>query len=300
VPERRSLARRAAAAAPWRVKLAAKLVLARLPLDYGFWSGLTLFKHGPMDDPAYALDVFRRHYEHAQPRPGFSVLELGPGDTAFTAVVARAFGASRTVLVDAGPFAITDVEPYRRMAHELARQGLPAPELDDAASFEDVLERCSATYLTGGLGSLRTLDTESIDLSFSQAVLEHDRAAEMAPVLRELRRVTAPGGASSHVVDLEDHLAHALNNLRFSERVWESRLFASSGFYTNRLRRSRLLEIFDEAGFETEVVAEGRWSALPTPRARLAPAYRSAPEDDLLVRSLEVVLRPSTPRVEAT
>jgi SAM-dependent methyltransferase len=296
VPEQRSLLRRAAAAAPWRVKLAAKLVLARLPLDYAFWSGLTLFKHGPMDDPGYALDVFRHHLDRAKPSPGFSVLELGPGDTAFTAVVARAFGASRTVLVDAGPFAVTDPEPYRRMARELTTRGLAAPDLDDAGSLDEVLRRCSATYLTGGLDSLRTLDAGSIDLSFSQAVLEHVRAAEMPAVLRELRRVAAPGGVSSHVVDLEDHLAHALNNLRFSERVWESRLFATSGFYTNRLRRSRLLEIFDEAGFETEVVSEARWSALPTPRARLATEFRSLPDDDLLVRSLDVLLRP---RVEA-
>ena len=245
-----------------------------------------------MDDPGYALDVFRRHFERCDPRPGFSVLELGPGDTAFTAVVAHAFGAARTVLVDAGPFAVTDVEPYRRMARELARQGLPAPDLDDAGSFDEILRRCSASYLTGGLEALRTLDAGSIDLSFSQAVLEHVRAADVAPVLRELRRVAAPGGASSHVIDLEDHLAHALNNLRFSEGVWESRLFASSGFYTNRLRRSRLLELFDEAGFETEVVAEARWSGIPTPRSRLAPAYRFASDDDLLVRNLDVVLRP--------
>ena len=38
-----------------------------------------------------------------------------------------------------------------------------------------------------------------------------------------------PGGLCSHVVDLKDHLGGALNNLRFSQRVWESRTMAGSG-----------------------------------------------------------------------
>jgi len=292
VPEARSRLRRGAATAPWRLKLAAKLVLARLPVAYGSWSRLTLFKHGTMDEPAYAEGVFRRHLERVAPRDAYVALELGPGDTAFTAVVAAYLGAARTVLVDVGPFARRDVEGYRKMARYLAAAGLSGPELEDAQSFEEMLERCSAEYLVGGLESLRSLGDGSVDFSFSHAVLEHVRAGELPALLRELRRVTATGGASSHVIDLQDHLAHGLNNLRFSDRVWESRLFASSGFYTNRVRRSDLLRLFDETGFETEVVAEARWERLPTPRARLAPRFRSLSDDDLLVHNLEVVLRP--------
>jgi hypothetical protein len=278
--------------APWRLKLAAKLVLARLPVGYGVWSRLTLFKHGSMDEPAYAEAVFRRHLDRVSPSDGYTVLELGPGDTVFTAVAAAALGAARTILVDAGPFARQDVEAYREMARHLEREGLPAPDLEEADTFEQVLERCSADYLTGGVQSLRTLSNASVDFSFSHAVLEHVRAGELPVLLRELRRVTAPSGASSHVIDLEDHLAHALNNLRFSDRVWESRPFTSSGFYTNRLRRSDLLRLFQQADFDAEVVAEARWERLPTPRKRLAPRFRFASEDDLLVHNLEVVLRP--------
>jgi hypothetical protein len=206
-------------------------------------------------------------------------------------VIAHALGARRTVLVDVAPFVRDDVEPYREIARHLARRGLPAADLEDAASLEDVLERCSASYVTGGLDSLRRLEDASVDFSFSHAVLEHVRAAELPEILHELRRVTAPEGASSHLIDLEDHLAHELNNLRFSERVWESRLFASSGFYTNRFRASRLLKLFAEAGFETTIVAETRWPALPTPRKKLAPEFRGVSDDDLLVHALEVLLR---------
>jgi Methyltransferase domain len=291
VPERTPL-RRVLASTPWRLKIAAKLVLSRLHLGYGFWSRLSLFKHGSMDDPAYAEQIFLRHFGRVATPPGFVVLELGPGDTAFSAVIAHALGASRTVLVDVGPFARRDVELYRKMACHLADRGLPVADLEDAHTFEEVLERCSASYLTGGVDSLRTVPDDSVNLSFSHAVLEHVRAAELPAILRELRRVTAPSGGSSHLIDLEDHLAHALNSLRFSDRIWESHLFASSGFYTNRFRKAALLEVFADAGFDTQIVAEAQWPELPTPRSRLAPQFRAASNDDLLVHSLEVVLRP--------
>src|SRR5262245_16158823 len=37
--------------APWWMRVAAKLVLARLPISYRVWSRFSLFKHGEMDRP---------------------------------------------------------------------------------------------------------------------------------------------------------------------------------------------------------------------------------------------------------
>jgi hypothetical protein len=286
----RSRLRRIVAAAPWPVKLGGKLILARLPVSNDRWARLTLFKHGAMDDPAYAYGVFTKHFERASPRAGFVALELGPGDSAFSAVIAAAYGARRTYLIDVDDFACRDVELYLDMARFLRHRGLPAPDLTGVRSLDEVLARCSAGYLTDGVASLRQLPDGSIDFSWSHAVLEHVRKAELPVMLRELHRVTALGGASSHVIDLEDHLAHALNNLRFPEGVWESRLFAESGFYTNRMRRSQLLELFQSTGFEIEVVAEDRWERLPTSRAALAEEFRRLEEDELGVRGVEVVL----------
>ena len=155
-----------------------------------------------------------------------------------------------------------------------------------------MLERCSATYLTDGLDSLRGLEDGSVDFSFSHAVLEHVRVAELPALVSELRRVTADGGGSSHVVDLEDHFAHALNNLRFSDRVWESSsspIRASTPIAYGAPSSSTCSA---DAGFDVEVVAEARWPALPTPRSKLAPRFRAASEDDLLVHNVELVARP--------
>ncbi|MEP6909246.1 MAG: class I SAM-dependent methyltransferase [Actinomycetota bacterium] len=284
--------RRVLAESPWPVKILGKLLLSRLPVPYRSWSTLALFKHGAMEDPAYALDVVRGHVEAAAPPEGFVALELGPGDTAASALVAYALGARATHLVDAGPYARRDLAPYLRVAAFLRRLGLRTPELERARSLEDVLERCGATYSTEGIRSLRELPDASIDVSWSHAVLEHVRRDELPGTLRELRRLARPGGASSHEIDLEDHLAHALNSLRFPARMWESRLFASSGFYTNRLRASDLVRIFGQTGWEIQALRESRWAKLPTPRSRLAPEFRCLLDADLRVKQMRVLLRP--------
>ncbi len=63
---------------------------------------------------------------------------------------------------------------------------------------------------------------------------EHIRAARFLPMMLALRRAMATSGRNFHYIDLQDHLAYALNNLRSSDRVWESEFVAKSGFYTNR------------------------------------------------------------------
>ena len=46
---------------PWWVKVAAKIVLGRLPARYSVWQQLGLFRHGQMDRADYALNVFNLH-----------------------------------------------------------------------------------------------------------------------------------------------------------------------------------------------------------------------------------------------
>jgi hypothetical protein len=51
---------------PRQLKIAAKIVLARLPSPYQFWRKIAIFKQGGMDRPEYALAIFRRHFEAAR------------------------------------------------------------------------------------------------------------------------------------------------------------------------------------------------------------------------------------------
>jgi hypothetical protein len=83
-----------------------------------------------------------------------------------------------------------------------------------------------------------------------------------------------------------------MNNMRFPARLWESDWVVRSGFYTNRLRYSEMIELFRQAGFSVEVLATGRWHAVPTPHNLMAKEFRGLSEEDLLVKDFDVLLRP--------
>ncbi len=279
---------------PWYVRVAAKVVLSRIPASYQAWRALRLFVHGGMAHPAYAYGIFRQHFDASVfPRKaaGFVALEIGPGDSLLSAVVAAAFGAAKCYLVDTGNYAITDVAPYQEVAHLLSRHGLAPPDLTGARHLEDILERCNATYLVDGVASLRELPAHSIDFAWSHAVLEHIRYGEFAAGIRELRRILVAGGCVSHQVDLKDHLGGGLNNLRFPSRWWEAEWLARSGFYTNRIRFSEMMSVFAAEGFTVESLVTGRFESLPLSRTSLAREFRDLSDDDLMVSEFHAVLR---------
>lgn len=283
-------------ALPWWAKGAVKLTLSKLPVSYGLLRRFSLARHGGMQKPAFALDAFRRHFDSAtfhRKAGGFTTLELGPGDSLFTALTAWAHGGSSTWLVDVAPFASTDLAACREMVEFLRGHGLVAPDLNGASSIESVLRACNARYEVGGLSSLRAIPDHSIDFAFSNSVLQHVALDEFDQTLAELKRVLHPNGCCVHSIDLRDMLAQSLHHLRFSSRVWESRSFHHSGFYTNRLRLSQMLAAFQLAGFSTEVVEQNRWRELPLRREKLAAPYREMTEDELLAATVRIVCRPA-------
>lgn len=280
----------------WWIKLTLKLILARLPVGYGFWRRLGLFRHGEMNVPERAIDTFHAYHERAcrfvTLPDTFKCLELGPGDSVLSGLVARAYGAERAWLVDAGQFADTDVGACRRVLDLLRARGRAVPDLGDAADLNAVLDRAGVDYLTNGTESLAEIPDGTIDFFWSQVVLEHVPRAEFRRFIEELRRVVTADGIGVHSVDFRDHLGGGLNNLRFSEAVWEGELFKSSGFYTNRIRPSEMLAVFEEAGFSVALLDETRWPEMPLARASLAPAFRTFSDDDLMIAEMEIVLRP--------
>ena len=246
-----------------------------------------------MNRSAYALAVFKGHVDRAglaERLSGKTVLELGPGDSVATAVIAAAYGA-RAILVDAGRFSASDIRPYLELCNTLEAHGLSPPPLQGAKTIEDVLNVCRARYLTRGVSSLAEIETSSVDFVFSHAVLEHIRKAEFLATFRQIARVLRYDGCCSHKVDLRDHLGGALNNLRFSDELWESEWMASSGFYTNRICFRDMCRAFEESGFQVTVLGVAKWPNLPTPQKAMAAPFRSAQPEELLVRGFDVMLR---------
>lgn len=278
---------------PWWAKLGAKIVLSRLPFDYRRWAALGLFRHGAMVDPAYALGVFRSHLDRVEfpaKSSSYACLELGPGDSLLSAPIAHAYGAQRCYLVDAGDFASREMPAFEKLCNLLNAGGSDLSDLAGAGNWNDVLARCNAEYLTGGLDALRAIPDRSVDFIWSQAVLEHIRKGDFAETMKQLRRILREGGSCSHTVDFADHFNGQLNNLRFSESLWESPLFANSGFYTNRIRFGEMISMFESASFRVNIVSTKRWTKLPTARRHLDDHFSALPDEELLTCVLDVVL----------
>ncbi len=277
----------------WAAKILAKLVISRLPVAYKLWKSLGVFRHGRMDSAEYPLKIFMLHTGRAYPQglpPKLVLLELGPGDSIASAVIGSAFGASKTYLVDVGDFAVKDTGFYRELARQLSDKGLSPPDLSAADSFNEILKVSGGEYLTNGIVSLRTIPTASVDLVWSHSVIEHVRKHDLPMLLEELKRIMKPGALASHCIDFQDHLDGALNNLRFSERLWESSFFASSGFYTNRIPAKVMHRMFEDSGFKIREEAFGQWEELPTSRDVLHKDFQKYQDEDLINRTSYVLL----------
>jgi hypothetical protein len=293
-------------AIPWWVRIGAKLLLARLPIGYSLWKQLRLFEHGSMDEPTRALETFLAHARTAgilderdvnirlKPehlRAEFTVLEVGPGDSLFTAMIAKSMGATKTWLVDADDFATREFESYLSFAEFLRGNGFSMEWMKEPDSVSALIADCGGVYLTQGIKSLKQVPASSVNYCFSNAVLEHIPKCQFDDFIFEFARILQPDGISLHRIDLKDHLGGALNNLRFSELLWESRLFRNSGFYTNRIRYSEMLDSFRSAGLDVEVVHRVQWNHLPIPKCFMNKRFSELADDDLLVSGFDVLLK---------
>jgi len=97
----------------WAAKIAAKLILGRMPFRHQLLRRLGMFKHGQMDEATYALKIFNLHRKATFPDglpTDFSALELGPGDSLANALIAKAHGAKTVYLCDVGHYTTTDIK----------------------------------------------------------------------------------------------------------------------------------------------------------------------------------------------
>jgi hypothetical protein len=103
----------------------------------------------------------------------YAILELGPGDSIFSSIIANALGAKGTWLIDSGDFATRSTSAYCRRVKFLRSMGLHCEDIYMTDSFEEVLRKSKANYLIEGVHSLHKLQDSSIDYCFSNAVLQH-------------------------------------------------------------------------------------------------------------------------------
>jgi len=276
----------------WRIKILIKLILHHLPIDYYTWRKLGFFKLGAMHQLEYAKKIFNLHTKLGYPNsiPADMVfLELGPGDSIASALLANAHGVKKIYLVDTGSYAIRDMDIYREIVKGLREIGLKTIRIEDLNSLDDILDACNASYLINGISGLQSIESQSIDFIWSHSVLEHVRKHDFNETIKEFYRILKFNGCMSHSVDLMDHLGGALNNLRFSEKIWENNYFANSGFYTNRLRFNEIEKVIKGENFDIKESGFSQWPELPTPKSAMDKSFKILSEDELLIRCCHYV-----------
>ena len=276
---------------PWWLKMAARLVASRLPLPR-IAAGL-VSSHGEtnLDRLIVLFETKLLLYQSLSGHRPHTYLELGPGASVARALVAARPGIYRIWLIDAGNFARRDLAYYHDIAASLTTRGLTVPDLSECRNLDDVLTACRATYLTGGLSSLRRIEDNCIDLIISEAVLEHLPRHEFPGFMIEFQRLLAPGGVALHGVDLDDHIDGGLNQLRFSRDFWERELLRRSGFYTNRLSRSDMIRHAQAAGLTIGEYYRLEWCEPPIERDSVHPDLRGWRDSDLKIRSFGLALQ---------
>ena len=225
---------------------------------------------------------------------GQEVLEIGPGKSLGLCLIFLAAGARRVFAFDRFRHLFWDDLDRAHLAHVLdriSREGWPGAAAARRAVRQ--IRRGEATFDPDLLvyghadGAGLPLDGASVDLSYSNAVLEHvHRPAE---VVRELARVTRRGGSTIHEIDFRDHFVEVnrLRMLAFTEAEWQLRARLRPG-YTNRLRLSDFVSLFADAGFSllngqpTNQTSDQEVEGL---RDGLADHFRERPTADLTTLS---------------
>ena len=274
---------------PWWVKLGLKLGLAAAGVHGSRARRIGIARPSfDAGDPAKLLSVPFAWMDHAtrlmgrRPR---TMLEVGPGRMVLRAPVLAGLGLEHVWFIDPADSAPADVGSYLSVAALARGHGVRPPDLTGCTDRAEVLRRCQATLLIGGPAALAAIPTGAIDLVMSEAVLEHVRRDDLAPLLAQLRRITAPGGIGIHHIDFQDHLGGGLQHLRFSDSFWASPLVNRAGIYVNRLGLSAMVARFGHAGFSVEVPEATVWARRPPGPQRPHPDAMRPVADDLVARA---------------
>ncbi len=252
---------------------------------------------------------------------GRRVLEVGPGETIGVALRFLGSGAEHVTAVD--KFVPLERSVFHQQLYEALAGGLPEPErsriqtvmsLNQGVSPDQ--KRLEYVYGEGMEEVARSMPPASFDIIVSNAVLEEIYDSDQ--MFEGFDRLLKPGGRQVHVIDLGDygmfskHGFHPLEFLTIPDGVYRYMVEASGQpnrrplqYYRDVAKRFG----YDVGIFRTWVVGNpAHLSEYPTElqygrhytddnlrlvrdiRSRLLPRYRTLPDDDLLTRSVLIVM----------
>lgn len=188
-------------------------------------------------------------------------------------------------------------EATGRAESELARE---QRELEAAVRRGASLEAAThgvVAYQAPSDASATGLPAGSLDVVFSNSVLEHVPGPVIERCFSESRRILRSGGVIFHSVNCGDHYAyadrkiHQLNYLQFSDEDWQ--IWNNDFLYQNRLRAIDFTDMARAAGFKVEIDTSRphpmRLQQLAT--VQVHPQFSRYSRDQLAITSIDFVGR---------
>lgn len=279
----------------WWVIVLAKLLLSFAPFIKRIFRALGFYSPGLMLDYDYAINCFNEHYNAMENLAGDSnigkvIVEFGPGGSNFSALIGHAMGFSQSILIDIKPLDQLILESAEKnfflIKDKLKSRGKYG--MIQNHDFSDI----DYSYMSEGITSLGHLESNSVDFLWSHSVLQHIHIDSFLNALIEFHRILKPGSLMSHKVDFKDCIAFGLNNMRFSDVTWNSDRFFTSGFYTNRIRRDEMLNLFSDSGFDVIKTNDFYFEEVPLKLTQCSEDIRERySEHDLIYSGMHSILR---------
>ena len=244
---------------------------------------------------------------------GANMVEIGTGWVPVLPLILHVMGAGRIDTYDLSRhlqkgLTVASLPLLRQCLPDVARRtGLNVEKLEGglqelivkATTADRILAEANISYHAPANASATRHKDKSIDIVYSNLVLEHVTPRALDKILCESYRILRDGGFCWHNIDFSDHYAATqphlspINFLRYSDSFW-SLVGQNDILYQNRMRRSQYVERFVAAGFAVvacvdhlseRVVAELKQGF------RVSAEFRNLDERDLAVTASRFVLR---------
>jgi SAM-dependent methyltransferase len=241
---------------------------------------------------------------------GKALVEIGTGWHPALPICFSLAGASRIITFDVVRHLDADLT-FRMIASlekhldTIARESRKGGEevrsgyqkLHEAINIQALLKRAQVEYRAPVDARATQLPSNSVDLVYSNSVMEHVPKDIILDLMRESFRILRPGGLALHNVACNDHYALAdpaisfVNYLRFSDLQW--RRWNNSLQYQNRLRAPEFLDLAARSGleviFKRMAVRQGTHEALA--KLEVAPQFKHFPTEDLCVTAVDFIAK---------
>lgn len=238
---------------------------------------------------------------------GLRAFEFGAGYDLLGPMVRWSAGVDAQTLVDLRPVLALELvndtlgkfHSWHAELEAAAELPLRRPSAEPVTDLAELEERFGIRYEAPRDATATGLPGASFELVTSTWTLEHIPPREIVRILREMRRLLAPEGLVSCLVDLKDHFSYfepslsPYNFLRFSDRAFS--IVNPKLQWQSRLRAPEYRALAEAAGFE--VLLEVREPGLPEDLAalrelRIARRFASFSLEELGARTVHLVLAP--------